>query len=221
MAGLDGRAIRERRRLGVSQEELARAIGVSFATVNRWENGHTRPSKAAERLLRDFLQRVELEKALQPPLGEATDAEDRVRVLIVDDDEMVLNALRRTLEHYRHLFEISTAMDGYEAGVKTGTFRPDVVVLDIYLPGMNGFEVCRFLKSQPETAHIKVIAVTGYGTESTLREIREAGADAVLLKPIDVMHFLRVLHQLAGTKWKKADVGVSEHPKPAGFHSAG
>ncbi|MDZ7374527.1 MAG: response regulator [candidate division KSB1 bacterium] len=200
MPGWNAQAIRKiRHKLGVSQEDLARAIGVSFATVNRWENGKARPSRAAQRLLDEFARKMRLDL---PPGDEPAQGlpPRQVRVLIVDDDEMVVQALRRTLLRHSELFAVETAADGYEAGVKTGTFRPDVVVLDIYLPGMNGFEVCRYLKSAPETAGIKVIAITGYGTESTLQEIREAGADAVLTKPLETADFLGVLRTVLGDR---------------------
>jgi CheY-like chemotaxis protein/DNA-binding XRE family transcriptional regulator len=201
MAEFSGQAIREiRQKLGVSQEDLARAIGVSFATVNRWENGRARPSRAAQRLLEDFLRRTGLEFPASPVSASKETDSRRLRVLIVDDDEMVVDSLRRTLLRYRGVFEVEVASDGYEAGLKTASFRPDVVVLDIYLPGMDGFEVCRLLKSTPETAGIKVIAVTGFGTEPTLQEIREAGAEAVLIKPFEAVDLLRALREVLGER---------------------
>jgi CheY-like chemotaxis protein/DNA-binding XRE family transcriptional regulator len=201
MAEFSGQAIREiRQKLGVSQEDLARAIGVSFATVNRWENGRARPSRPAQRLLEDFLRRTGLEFPASPVSASKETDSRRLRVLIVDDDEMVVDSLRRTLLRYRGVFEVEVASDGYEAGLKTASFRPDVVVLDIYLPGMDGFEVCRLLKSTPETAGIKVIAVTGFGTEPTLQGIREAGAEAVLIKPFEAVDLLRALREVLGER---------------------
>ncbi len=196
MDNFDGATIRRlRRQTGVTQEELARALGVSFATVNRWENGHTHPSPAAQRLLRAFFRQN------LPEIEQATIIQDEtnrfVRVLIVDDDPLVRRALQRTLAKLGSRYQVETADDGYEAGVKTGTFRPHIVVLDLFLPRLDGVRVCRFLKENPETQAVKVIAVTGYGTDDTLQQIRDAGADAVILKPIDVVEFLRKVEQLS------------------------
>ena len=207
MADLDADAIRElRRRLGISQEELARAIGVSFATVNRWENGHTRPSRAAERLLRDFLERNTIELSAETE-GTSSAGPTKTRILIVDDDRAVLRSLRRTFEHFADRFEVETAADGYEAGIKTGVFKPDVVILDIYLPRIDGFEVCRYLKSRRGTSEVHVIAVTGYGTEETLQRIRQAGADAILLKPIDVNELLITIDRIIGEPVESGSLG--------------
>ena len=202
MTDFDGATIRRLRLLaGVTQEELARNIGVSFATVNRWENGHRRPSPAARRLLRAFFDRHVPE---QDRREGRTDEDDPVRVLIVDDDPLVRDALRHALSIPDARFDVETAEDGYEAGVKTGTFRPHIVVLDLFLPRLDGIRVCRFLKESPETRQIKVVAVTGYGTEETLRQIRDAGADAVLLKPLDMVEFLRTVEELAPTDGRLA-----------------
>ena len=195
MTDFDGATIRRLRLLaGVTQEELARKIGVSFATVNRWENGHRRPSPAARRLLRAFFDKHVPEHAQRP---DQTHPENSVRVLIVDDDPLVRGTLRRVLTSHSPHYEVETADDGYEAGVKTGTFRPHIVVLDLFLPRLDGIRVCRFLKESPETRDVKVVAVTGYGTEDTLRQIRKAGADAVLLKPLDMVEFLREIEALS------------------------
>ncbi|NOZ55780.1 MAG: response regulator [Calditrichaeota bacterium] len=195
MINFDGATIRRlRRQAGVTQEELARALGVSFATVNRWENGHTHPSPAAQKLLQAFFQQ-NVPQATEDLKLDNTD--HSVRVLIVDDDPSVRRALRRTLARLGSRYEVETADDGYEAGVKTATFRPHIVVLDLFLPRLDGIRVCRFLKENPETQSVKVIAVTGYGTDETLRQVREAGADVVMLKPIDMVEFLQKVEQLS------------------------
>ena len=78
-----------------------------------------------------------------------------------------------------------TAADGFEAGRLVATFRPDVVLLDLRMPGLDGFQVCRTIKGDSETAATVVIAMTGYHTVETEARIVECGAVRCLSKPIE------------------------------------
>ena len=75
------------------------------------------------------------------------------------------------------------ASDGFEAGQQVATFRPDVIFLDLRLPGLDGFEVCRRIKSNPMTEHIKIIAMTGYYEGDVAQRVVELGAALLLQKP--------------------------------------
>ncbi|MBW2621218.1 MAG: response regulator, partial [Deltaproteobacteria bacterium] len=77
------------------------------------------------------------------------------RILIVDDDPLVLQSL--TILFSKNGYETETASDGFETGVKITQFNPDIMILDLVMPRMDGFEVCRFLKNNPEISHIKVL----------------------------------------------------------------
>lgn len=106
------------------------------------------------------------------------------RVLVVDDDPQINRLLVSLLKHRgKGRFVVETAQDGFEAGVQVQRFQPDVVLLDLRMPGLDGFEVCRRLKSEPSTASIVVVAMTGYGSEDVRRRIMAAGADQYLTKP--------------------------------------
>jgi len=78
-----------------------------------------------------------------------------------------------------------TASDGFEAGVKVVSFNPGLVILDLFMPGIDGFEVCRWLKNNPDKSHIKILVVTGYDTPENMKRIMDAGADGYLTKPLD------------------------------------
>jgi len=78
------------------------------------------------------------------------------------------------------------AYDGKTALAAAETDRPDVVLLDIGLPGMSGHDVCRQVREQPWGRHIRMIALTGWGQEEDRRKSREAGFDGHLVKPIDI-----------------------------------
>jgi CheY-like chemotaxis protein len=74
-------------------------------------------------------------------------------------------------------------MDGYDAGHQVAAFKPDVIFLDLRLPGLDGFEVCRRIKSSPETAHVYVVAMTGYYEGDVANRVIELGATMLLQKP--------------------------------------
>jgi DNA-binding response OmpR family regulator len=80
--------------------------------------------------------------------------------------------------------------DGFEAGIKVTSFKPGLIVLDLMMPGIDGFEVCRRIKGDRSTANVKVLAVTGYDTPENRERIIAAGADAYMTKPLDGEAFL-------------------------------
>jgi len=83
-----------------------------------------------------------------------------------------------------HKYETETASSGFSAGAKVATFKPGLIILDLIMPEMSGFEVCRLIKEDPQTAHIKILAVTGYDTEENRDKIMKAGADDYMAKPL-------------------------------------
>ncbi|MDZ7825674.1 MAG: response regulator [Gammaproteobacteria bacterium] len=109
------------------------------------------------------------------------------RVLVVDDDRQLnrflvelINAWSRRMQAE---LEVDSAHDGFEAGSKVHTFDPDVVLLDLMMPGVDGFEVCQRLKSDTATCHMRVVAMTGYYSPDRVQRILASGADRFLRKP--------------------------------------
>jgi CheY-like chemotaxis protein len=86
------------------------------------------------------------------------------------------------LTHHPRGFKIETASDGYEALIKLGSLRSALLILDAMMPKLDGIEVCRHLKSNPETQTIRILGVTGY--PAVTQDLLAAGADAVLTKPL-------------------------------------
>jgi excisionase family DNA binding protein len=113
----------------------------------------------------------------------------RPRILVVDDDASLLAALRETLEQVMPEASVAVASDGYEALVQVGAFRPDVLVLDIRMPRLDGFEVCRRLKARKETASIKILAVTAHPEGHVRDQVMACGADDFLEKPFAIEKF--------------------------------
>jgi putative two-component system response regulator len=115
--------------------------------------------------------------------------------LIVDDDGAFRALLRTTFEIVD--IEVEEAASAERAAELVPRFRPDVVVLDVVMPGMSGIEYCRLLKSAEETREIRVVLLTG-SSSSTREEGTAAGADAYLVKPFSPLELLAVVERLAG-----------------------
>src|SRR5271155_4217531 len=110
------------------------------------------------------------------------------KILIVDDESAARAALETLLR--REGFEVRDARDGASALVECANFRPDLILLDILMPGMNGFEVCRRIKAAPETRLTPVVLITGLSATSDRIQGINAGADDFLSKPIDLNELL-------------------------------
>ena len=117
------------------------------------------------------------------------------RVLIVDDDESILKVLLGALARDgRYLADGTTSST--EALIRIGTRRPDLLVLDVLMPEMDGAEVCRAIRSEPELASMKVLVITGYPGNERIREIRDLGFDRILPKPFGMPAFLAAVEAL-------------------------
>ena len=110
------------------------------------------------------------------------------RILIVDDEPAARTALTALLR--REGFEVSAVSDGASALAQCGSFRPDLILSDIVMPGMNGFEICRRIKATPETRLTPVVLITGLSETEDRIEGINAGADDFLSKPIDFNELL-------------------------------
>ena len=120
------------------------------------------------------------------------------RVLVVDDVDANVKLLEARLT--ADYFEVRTARSGREALEICANERADVVLLDVMMPGMDGFEVCRRLKSEPRTQHIPVIMVTALDQPSDRVKGLEAGADDFLTKPVDDIALVKRVRNLARLK---------------------
>ncbi len=133
----------------------------------------------------------------------ATDAErsgDGARVLIVDDNRQNLELLEVYLEDLTGV-TITTAADGIEAMAKIEDEPPNLVLLDIMMPRMSGFEVCKQLKSSPKTRDILIVMVTALNETGDIERATECGADDYLSKPIDRKALVNLVKTLlAGRK---------------------
>ena len=118
-------------------------------------------------------------------------------VLVVDDEADIRQILLRILTELDPGMRIEEASDGYEAGIKIGSLHPDLVIMDVMMPRVDGLSLCRSIRENPATRAIKVLAVTAFPEHDNIRKMYDAGADLCLMKPIQFEHFrLEVLRLL-------------------------
>jgi CheY-like chemotaxis protein len=113
------------------------------------------------------------------------------RVLIVDDNEDAANSLAIILNLGGH--ETASVYSAADALARAAAFKPDVVLLDIGLPGMDGYEVAQQMRELPGLRDIRLVAVTGYGRSEDRMRAREAGFDDHLVKPVEFAALERIL----------------------------
>lgn len=124
----------------------------------------------------------------------ASQATRRRRILVVDDNVDAAMSLAIILEFAGH--EVHSAHDGLEAVEAAGAFRPEVVLLDIGLPGLSGLDVARRIRQEPWGAGVSLVALTGWGQEEDRRNTQEAGFDAHLVKPVDHADLMALLERM-------------------------
>ncbi|MBW7956507.1 MAG: response regulator [Deltaproteobacteria bacterium] len=176
--------------------EIASFCHVTINAVKKWiasgklvafrtPGGHFRVNRGD---FMDFLEKFKLEvKEEMFP--------ERKKILIIDDEKEVVEFIKGALVAMGDGFSIETAGDGYEALIKVGDFKPELLVLDIRMPKIDGFEVCRRIKQDANTSRIKILAVTAYGKED-MERIIQCGADNCLSKPLKLKDFQKNVQRL-------------------------
>jgi len=163
--------------------QAAKYCSLSRGTVWRYiKSGDLRASQTPGghfRILIKDLDSFIVERGMYPL---ANNLSSNKKILIVDDDPQIRDLLTQILS--AHKYETETASSGFAAGAKVATFKPDLIILDLLMLQMSGFEVCRLIKEDPQTSHIKILAVTGYDTKENRDEIMKAGADDYMAKPL-------------------------------------
>ena len=117
------------------------------------------------------------------------------RILVVDDDPRIV-ALFEDLLNRDGRFEVKSAMTGYDAGLLTEGFRPDLIILDYMLPDINGNVVCQRLRSRAEFKSTRVLCVSGVIEEKEVAGLMRAGADAFLQKPFNIGALMGKINEL-------------------------
>ncbi len=130
-----------------------------------------------------------------PGGGEGAMARPRRRILVADDNRDAADSLAMVLRLGGH--EVHAVHDGQEAVDAAAWFRPDLALLDIGMPKLNGLEACRHIREQPWSKNVILVAITGWGQEEDKRRATEAGFDHHLTKPVDPAALMKLLAELS------------------------
>lgn len=163
---------------GDTQEGLARRLGVSFPTINAWERGRSEP----RRIHREKLE--QLADELGVPRG--------VKILVIDDDPTTGELVSAAAQEVDPAIEVEAALDGWEGLIRCGTLRPQMLFLDILMPGLDGIEVARRLPGIEGLDEMVVAFVTSSRDPNLLARARSL-AESVLLKPLTVDDLVRAI----------------------------
>jgi signal transduction histidine kinase/ActR/RegA family two-component response regulator len=147
---------------------------------------------------------VQVRAAEEPAAAFATVPALRLTILVADDVRDSADSLSELLRGYGHTVVI--ARDGLEAVAQAARHRPDLAVLDIGMPGLDGYEVARRVRAEPWGWDITLIALTGWGQREDQRAVRTAGYDFHMTKPTDVERLLELVGQTASSKQGPASV---------------
>ncbi len=176
--------------------EVATVCKVSQQTVIRcFDSGRLKgfrvPGSRFRRIPRDAL--IAFMKSNQIPMEQLESG--KKRVLVVDDDEAIVEMFTELLERDGR-FEVRTAATGYDAGILTEQFRPDVLLLDFKLPDVNGTVVCRTIRANPNYKYMQIIMISGVADPDEVAELRAAGADDFIRKPFDIKVVIQRIAEL-------------------------
>jgi excisionase family DNA binding protein len=177
--------------------EAAKICKVSQQTIIRcFDNGQLKgfrvPGSRFRRIPRDALYRFMRDN------GIPTDALEsgRRKVLLVDDDLDLVDMLRKVLEEDGR-FEVRIANTGFDAGMMVKEYRPDLIILDVMLPDINGKEVCQRVRTDLSLEDVRIICISGMIEDNKISELRDAGANDFLHKPFEIEELMaRVCAQL-------------------------
>jgi len=184
----------------LTTKSVARYCHMSVTQIKRWiQNGDLKAVQTpgghyriTQKDFRDFLDRQGL-----PIVEDFFKGKKQKKILVADDDAKLVSVISDILRARYEGIEIEAAYDGYEALINAGDFKPDLMILDIRMPKIDGLEVCRRLRENKAiSSSIKILAMTAH-TEAYDREtVIAAGADDYLIKPVDMKTLLEHIEKM-------------------------
>jgi two-component system, OmpR family, response regulator VicR len=165
--------------------EIAQFCHVTHRAVLKWVatgklKAYRTPGNHSRVQVQDFLNF--LQEYNMPVPQEFRKTTGQKKILIVDDDRGIVHAIQR-LFMMDNKYIIEVAYDGFEAGTRFSTFKPDVVILDICMPGLDGFQVCKKIREDEHGKGTKILAISGLNESKDVEKILWLGADDYLAKP--------------------------------------
>lgn len=180
--------------------QAAKTCSVDRSTMHRWVKSgkiksYSTPGGHKRILIKDLKNWL---KENQIPIKINEIKEKNTKILIVDDDISVQTYLKKMLSGI--FIDIEVASDGFQAGIKLIQFKPDLILLDLFMPNMDGFEVCKTVKENPSTHKTKILIMTGHGTKENYNKAILLGADAFLSKPSSKKEIINCVEKLLKPK---------------------
>ncbi len=170
--------------------EISQICGVNPTTVQNWVKAKKltafQTPGGHRRVRREDLISFMREFGIPLP---AEFLQKRPFIMIVDDERDILDMLESLMKSGDEDFNIAKAQSGVDALVMIGENKPDLLILDIMMPGTNGYEVCRKLKSNSNTQNIKIVAISGDHSGVAKERALNAGADLFFTKPLQMLEF--------------------------------
>jgi PAS domain S-box-containing protein len=182
--------------LGIGLTIVKRLIEMHGGRVEAHSEGHGRGSEFVVR--HPIAASPVTEKKSGDGDGEARPKIPRRRILIVDDNEDAASSLAMLLRILGH--ETEVAHEGQKALDIVATYRPEIVLLDIGMPKMSGYDVCRRIREQPTGSDVLVVAVTGFGQEADRRKSEEAEFDGHMVKPVEPQALIKLLAEFSAVR---------------------
>jgi len=180
--------------------QASKYCSVSPKTIINWiDAGHIEAYKTVGGHRR--IKKADLERFMKKqgiPIPKQEQIEERKRVLIVDDDPIIVETLVQALEEDVHDYEVISAADGFEAGIQVNHFKPHLLILDIMMPDIKGYDVCKKIKSTEETKDIKIIVLSAYLDEEKFKKMKEYGADLCFSKPLPLPQLKEEVARILG-----------------------
>ena len=180
--------------------QASKYCSVTPKTVSNWiDEGHIKAFRTVgghRRIRKEDLDAF-LRKQGIPIPSEFEDG-DRKKILVIDDDRLIVETIVSSLEEEPHNYEIISASDGFEAGLQVSHFRPDLMILDIMMPDIDGYEVCKRVKQDPSTCATKIVVLSAYMDEENYQRMKEYGADVCFSKPLPLEKLKKEVAGLLG-----------------------
>ena len=176
--------------------QIATYCHVSHVTVLKWIKegrlkAYTIPSGHYRIQKQDFHEFLVQHKM---PVDEAFFAEEAVKVLVVDDDAKAYKLITSTFDEY----QFASAANGFEAGVQLANFQPDLLILNLDTPGIDGLEICQSVKANPKTKRTKILVLAKSAEDKAVTEALACGADGYLVKPLQAEELKQKARSLIG-----------------------
>jgi excisionase family DNA binding protein len=170
--------------------EAAKICKVSQQTIIRcFDNGQLKgfrvPGSRFRRIPREALYKFMRDNSIPTDALES----GKRKVLLVDDDTDLVSLMTRVIDEDGR-FEVRVASNGFDAGMMVKEYRPDIIVLDVMLPDINGKEVCQRVRADTSLEDVRILCISGMVEEDKIQELRLSGADDFCHKPFDIDHLI-------------------------------